>query len=82
MMCGNRVGVSRLIISQVYPLVGLRICDLHPVEALVRSNPSYNDYVQYNPPLDFGDAGIRQEPYGMEPWWEDPLNDALPDAWE
>lgn len=81
-MCGARVGVSRLIVCQVYPLIGRRICDTHPGEAMLRANPSYNDYQLAAPPLDFQDAGVRQQPYGMEPWWEDSLNDGIADGWE
>ena len=73
-LCGSRVPLSRLTVAQFYPLIGHRICDLHPAEAAFRSNPSYNDYLAAVPPLDFQDAGVRQPPYGMEPWWEDPLN--------
>lgn len=42
-LCGTKVGASRLIVSQVQGLEGANICDLHPNEVDVRSNPSFLD---------------------------------------
>lgn len=72
--CGSRVGVSRLKVCTIFPLVGLRVCDAHEP---MRSNPTHNDYVAAATPLEYGEAGIRQQPFGMEPWWLDPLNNGL-----